>query len=201
MVDQRVPSNDPRSLCESKLGPVSSFLKWWICVIRFFVTFWTTRYCGLNYICSLPSYRKALSNREWKANSLTWNIFLFSCNVWHSFSRTKCLQFTSIWKWGSWNSEIRIRSLFLGSIYVALSVFPKKREERGLISRPAVSNRAYLFHNCEKPTPLFIPNPQGFLFLFYSFSGVEGKKVSSWKFAFFPTVFADDQHLNISSGK
>lgn len=92
-------------------------------------------------------------------------------------------------------------SLFLGSISVALSVFPKKREERGLISRPAVSNRAYLFHNCEKPTPLFIPNPQGFLFLFYSFNDVESKKVSSRKFAFFPTVFADDQHLNISSGK
>ena len=25
-----VPSNSPRSPCESKLGPVSSFLKWWI---------------------------------------------------------------------------------------------------------------------------------------------------------------------------
>ena len=160
------------------------------------MTFWTTRYCGLNYICSLPSYHKALSNREWNANSLTWNIFLFSCNVTliftykvfaiHLYLKARILKFGD--------------SLFLGSISVALSVFPKKREERGLVSRPAVSNRAYLFHNSEHHAPIHPQSPTLF-FLFYSFNGVESKKVSSWKFAFFPTVFADDQHLNISSGK
>ena len=54
--------------------------------------------------------------------------------------------------------------LFLGLISVALSVFPKKREERGLISRPAVSNRAYLFHNCEKTNAPIYPHSSTFFF-------------------------------------
>ena len=146
------------------------------------MTFWTTRYCGLNYVCSLPSYHKALSNREWNANSLTWNIFLFSCNVWHSFSRTKCLQFTSIWKWGSWNSEIvyfwvRSPSMSRSSPRRGRSagLFPDQR----LVTEP-------IYFIILKTTPLFIPNPPRYFFLFYSFNGVESKKVSSWKLTFFP---------------
>ena len=57
-------------------------------------------------------------------------------------------------------------SLFLGLISVALSVFPKKREERGLISRPAVSNRAYLFHNSENQCPYSSPIPHVIFFFF-----------------------------------
>lgn len=66
-------------------------------------------------------------------------------------------------------------SLFLGLISVALSVFPKKREERGLISRPAVSNRAYLFHNCEKTNAPIYPHSPTFFVLLYPFNGVKSK--------------------------
>ena len=147
----------------AKLGLVSSLLKWWIFVIRFFVTFWTTRYCGLNYVCSLPSYHKALSNREWNANSLKWNIF---------FILLQCVTLIFTYKVFAIHLYLKVRilkfgdSLFLGSITVVLSVFPKKREERGLISRPAVSNRAYLFHNSENQCPYSSPIPHVIFFFF-----------------------------------
>lgn len=102
------------------------------------------------------------------------------------------------------NLKVRILkfgdSLFLGSISVALSVFPKKREERGLVSRPAVSNRAYLFHNSENHVSIHPQSPT----LFFSFLFIQRcgeQKGQLLKTHIFPTVFADDQHLNISSGK
>ena len=102
------------------------------------------------------------------------------------------------------NLKVRILkfgdSLFLGSISVALSVFPKKREERGLVSRPAVINRAYLFHNSENHAPIHPQSPT----LFFSFLFIQRcgeQKGQLLKTHIFPTVFADDQHLNISSGK
>ena len=102
------------------------------------------------------------------------------------------------------NLKVRILkfgdSLFLGSISVDVSVFPKKREERGLVSRPAVSNRAYLFHNSENHAPIHPQSPT----LFFSFLFIQRcgeQKGQLLKTHIFPTVFADDQHLNISSGK
>lgn len=161
------------------------------------MTFWTTRYCGLNYVCSLPSYHKALSNREWNANSLTWNIFLFSCNVWHSCSRTKCLQFTSIWKWGSWNSEI----VYFWVRSPSMSRSSQRRgRSAGLFPDQRLVIEPIYFIILKTNAPIHPQSPT----LFFSFLFIQRcgeQKGQLLKTRIFPTVFADDQHLNISSGK
>ena len=162
------------------------------------MTFWTTRYCGLKYVCSLPSYHKALSNREWNANSLTWNISLFSCNVWHSFSRTKCLQFTSIWKWGSWNSEIVY--FWVRSPSFSRSS-PRRGKSAGLFPDQRLVIEHIYFIIVKNQRPYLSPIPKVFFFFFIHSTMWRAKRSALENSLFFPTVFADDQHLNISSGK
>ena len=173
MVDQRVPSNDPRSLCESKLGPVSSFLKWWICVIRFFVTFWTTRYCGLNYICSLPSYRKALSNREWKANSLTWNFFysLAMCDThFHVQSVCNSPQFES--------EDLEIRKFSRSS--------PRRGRSAGLFPDQRLVIEPIYFMIVKNQRPYLSPIPKVFFFFFIHSTVWRAKRSALENSLFFP---------------